>query len=655
MKPSRFALSALMLAVAGVGLWLAMRREPSPESAQPVAPSDEREEFEPADLGEIQLAERDAHRLSVAVPAAEPPAAADESGARIDTPDVVRGRVIDDLGDPVQRFEIELRDAIAPATDHSSAFVVVDELIHTFTSDEGRFELPDLAPGEWIAVARHGTSSTRPARRTLPPQHVVVGTRSAPVTLRVPFDGPELVIMLPRSAVLTGRVESASGPVVNAGVFVRNVGERQDDVRALEPRARTDERGAFEVTGVQSGALLAMATHAEFADSEWTPVAVAPGERAEVVLRLGEGGRIHGVIDLSEGELADREVDLFSFRGLVGWRSTRSDSKGEFVIEHVIPQDYIIELRPPGYPFSQAANDAPSIRKRISVSEGATTEVVFGRMQPALQVTGRVLCAGAAIPGVEVAARARGGGEDRGQSVATDGLGAFALELDGPGEYVFHVAASYGSYFDFERGITSSTELLFELPGGAILGVVLAPDDRPLARIPVTVIRDGESMAANPASFWQHHRRTYTDAQGAFDFKWLSPGTYTLRAPDGFLGDSPPPRSPYGGVVFTNLAVDGHALERTLRLTAEGRISGRVVEAGGTPVAGAWIQVFDSPGIARFATDGDVRTDALGVFEVLSMAPGSYTVAARTRTRRAISPLINVTAGATAETRIELP
>ena len=652
MKQGRLALAALMLAVAGVGLWLAMRREPPRESAQPVVRSPEREDLERTELGEIELSEPDAHRLSVEVPATETPAAAKVPSAQIDTPDVVRGQVIDDLGAPVTRFEIELRAATGSAN-RRSAFAD-DGLRRTFKSNEGRFELHALARGEWTAVARRIVAGADSDVRTLPEQPIVVGTRSAPVAVRVPNDGKELLLVLQRPALVTGRVESVGGSVADADVFVRSSVD-YDDVRELRPSTRTDADGAFRLADVRTDGLLVMATHAQFADSEWTPVAVAPGEHAEIVLLLGKGGRIHGVIDSSEGELADRQVDLFSFRGSIGWRTTQSDANGEFAIEHVIPQDYIIELRPAGYPSRSPSSDSPSIRKRISVTEGATTEVVFGRMQPALRVTGRVLCAGAAVPGVDVRATSLGGAEDRGQTVATDALGAFALELDGPGRYDFFVGAGQGSYIRFERTVASGTELLLELPGGAVRGIVLAPDGDPLARIAVTVLRDGESLAADPSSFSRHHRRAYTDAQGAFDFKWLSPGTYTLRAPDGFLGNWRPPGSPYGGVVLTNLAVDGRTVERDLRLTVEGRIAGRVVDASDTPVAGAWIQVFDSTGVARFAMDGEIRTDALGVFEVLSMAPGSYTVTARTRTRRASSPLIDVTAGATAETRIELP
>ncbi len=135
----------------------------------------------------------------------------------------------------------------------------------------------------------------------------------------------------------------------------------------------------------------------------------------------------------------------------------------------------------------------------------------------------------------------------------------------------------------------------------------------------------------------------------------LSPGTYTLRAPNGFQDDSPPPRVPHGRAVLTDLLVSdsAHVVGLELVLPPEGRISGTIVDPPGNAVTEAWIGVIDQRDVSLSAR-WETRTDATGHFEADNVGPGSYRVLVRTREHETTSGPVLVEAGKTADTRIEL-
>jgi hypothetical protein len=184
---------------------------------------------------------------------------------------------------------------------------------------------------------------------------------------------------------------------------------------------------------------------------------------------------------------------------------------------------------------------------------------------------------------------------------------------------------------------------------------VLSPTGRPLEYVPVTLLRAPEDPAQPSKDFFDRYGRTKTDEKGRFEFEFLQPGSYSLRAPDGYRRDSPPPRVPFGGVVIGELRVaDGPCTPLELRLVAEGKISGQVLDSQGVPVPEAGIQVFDASDLKRCAYY-ELMTDVRGWFEIDSIAPGTYTVGAAKKDRRGRSKPVEVVAGKTAEVKVELP
>ena len=147
----------------------------------------------------------------------------------------VRGRVVDDRGEPVRRFLVETRRDDDRRHEYSPPSRAKRRLAaHAFAGD-GAFELPPLDAGDWVITVL-GAGDTASA-----PQIVsATGTREP------------LQFMLPRPARLTGVVlDGNSAPVPDAAIFVAYPGEHlhalNDSSPSREPRTHTDLNGHFEL------------------------------------------------------------------------------------------------------------------------------------------------------------------------------------------------------------------------------------------------------------------------------------------------------------------------------------------------------------------------------------------------------------------------
>jgi hypothetical protein len=122
-------------------------------------------------------------------------------------------------------------------------------------------------------------------------------------------------------------------------------------------------------------------------------------------------------------------------------------------------------------------------------------------------------------------------------------------------------------------------------------------------------------------------RETQTVSGGQFEFRDVTPGVWELRV------DSPglvhrgmwprePIRVPPGGCEY-----------RSLDATGDGRISGRVTDAEGKPVAGVMVQAFnfDHRGILETSPFGEARTGAGGEYEIRGLPEQPYIVAVNGR------------------------
>jgi protocatechuate 3,4-dioxygenase beta subunit len=157
-----------------------------------------------------------------------------------------------------------------------------------------------------------------------------------------------------------------------------------------------------------------------------------------------------------------------------------------------------------------------------------------------------------------------------------------------------------------------------------IRGQVLDALERPVAYAIVTAKPDAGGRAAG----------TVTDSDGRYRLV-TAPGRYTIEAEK-----MPWAAGGYGQVTASDLpavvAVDG-APDRDglqIRLANGAVVSGTVVDAAGTPVVGASVQLLERgfsntrPVVSTVRLQSSMRSDDKGRFRLFGVAPGSYIVAA---------------------------
>ncbi|HZL99200.1 MAG TPA: carboxypeptidase regulatory-like domain-containing protein, partial [Planctomycetota bacterium] len=121
---------------------------------------------------------------------------------------------------------------------------------------------------------------------------------------------------------------------------------------------------------------------------------------------------------------------------------------------------------------------------------------------------------------------------------------------------------------------------------------------------------------------------TYSDAAGAFQFRYLPAGTYSVSAGGRNvvgMGQSGWARA---RVEELKVAESGTGFTVRLELRPAGSIAGRVGSASGQPVEGAAIWVRDAQG-GWFSSFSEITSDSGGRYEVTDLPPGAYDLAFR--------------------------
>ncbi len=300
---------------------------------------------------------------------------------------------------------------------------------------------------------------------------------------------------------------------------------------------------------------------------------------------------------------------------------------------------------------------------------GARTPARAGRVDPqAAQGTavlrGQVVAADTGTPIRRAQVRVSAQNVREARITITDGQGRFEIRDLAAGRYT--LTASKGGFVTLQYGQRRPGEsgtpldlgegqaldkLLVGLPRGSVIGGRITDEfGEPLVNAAVTALRYafvGGARRLVPAG-----ARDTTDDQGSYRLFGLPPGDYlvsaTLRAAE--VTDPGNDLSGYAPTYFPGTPSPSDAQRVRVGLAAENvnvsfgliatrlvRISGQVISATGGPAGGGQVILGPAGGSGEPAMftqgGGGTRVDANGTFHLNNVAPGRYTLQARTGPR----------------------
>jgi uncharacterized GH25 family protein len=315
--------------------------------------------------------------------------------------------------------------------------------------------------------------------------------------------------------------------------------------------------------------------------------------------------------------IAGAEFSLL-LRGPRRTRSLRltSDAEGVCVLSDLAPATYAARLRHPEYladhrdltvlPAQEAAPDAPPIEIRLHRGESLEGTVVDAR--------------GGGVRGARLTLTRRSADADTPErrSAASGEDGAFRFAALAQGTWTLTAShAAHRSFAPLEIEVPAASPLAIVLPDDLPAALrVLDPGGAPLAGARVEVRVGG---LGGPGASAQLVAPARSDAQGNALLRRLPADPALAVVLEGHHADFPDAR-----VATTVGALDAGGVELRFERGREAR--GKVVDAGGKPVADAQVEISGPKSLV-------LRSTSAGEFHFKKLPPGAYTMRASTHDR----------------------
>ena len=518
------------------------------------------------------------------------------------------GRVVrDDTGEPVPLAHVFLPQG--PRGIESTSWR------GTFTDDNGRFRIDQVAPGRHVVFARA--------------EGMVSAQRGTPVSVDAGQTSEEIEIRLEPGSVLRGVVVQDGRPVAGARVAAIAV----DGLRSGRT-AVSQKDGSFALEEVPRGEVRFTAWPYEVMKP--ASFQVDSAEHEGVVLEVESLGAIVGSVVRGDRPVPGARVHIHG-PNETDLEPVHTDANGRFEARGLQPGPWVL--------FGESGHDGRFGRApgTVQLARGETEEVTIDLAYGAA-IAGKVVDEdGAPVPGVSVQFW-HTEFDDVGVAITSVDGSFRAATMVGGGQYRTTVRPYQGSNV-FLRPAAGKDFPLISLADGdsEVTGVVIAVQlDRlaisgtvvdtsgvsvPDARVSATMVKDD----AEPSFFrWVHYAAATTDVDGAFSIGELAKGTYALQA-----------RSPLGAeVTIGGVRAGDNGV--VLTLPTPGSIEGTLAGFGDTPDVTALRANVGGPTVPAI---GKVSGNS---FVLRDLSPGAYIVTAR-NAREAATGQVEVAAGATAQ------
>lgn len=288
---------------------------------------------------------------------------------------VIEGRVLDERGEPVRRFSIDVLSAVTAETPATPPL-----FSRTFESADGSFRVDQLP--SWDVVVRATAAEFAPAF-------------SSNVNVRA-GDVEKMDLTLSKGCTLTGQAVDSSGAPL-PGVYVDAeslfaVGELSSLAMEAAAQAQTEDDGSFSLPHVPKGTIVVRGYDGSNAVSS-TEIEVASCDGLKPVrLVMSPGGSLSGVARDAEGKpIAGAKLTLM--HRPIGFVNTVSDEDGSFHFDQVPPGELRVMMRR-GEEVMLAAigiEEGKSAQHDISFAPRGTGEI-----------RGRVTVGGKPLPGARL-------------------------------------------------------------------------------------------------------------------------------------------------------------------------------------------------------------------------------------------------------------
>lgn len=330
----------------------------------------------------------------------------------------------------------------------------------------------------------------------------------------------ELELVLEPTTGIGGRVVDPEGrPVGHGLVRLRHDGGEQV-ARQEERTIQLDERGRFEVVGLDEGSYRLAAEVDGLGRAEHPhPVVVRRGTPVEgLVIALAPGARIAGrVVGIARDDLPQLRIVVSEEASHVG-SSVPARADGTFEVRGL-----------PGGRHTLSASLWHTGRQESLVVEVAAGESVEGLE---IDLSGLTLTLDLTVLGRPHDQPAWIVGPDgrRGAGTRRLGPGRVAFEGLAPGDHqVFLRASPAGPHHVREVEVTGDQELALDFEGWPVTGWVLDEGGAPVPGVGVLVFGIDAATSSAPLS----PQGILTDAAGAFELPAVPPGSWRLVAADG--------------------------------------------------------------------------------------------------------------------------
>ncbi|MEL6906862.1 MAG: carboxypeptidase-like regulatory domain-containing protein, partial [Planctomycetota bacterium] len=453
---------------------------------------------------------------------------------------------------------------------------------------------------------------------------------------------PDVVAADPIAGVgdLTGKVVDEKGrPIVGAEVTLTLFGSQNilfaEVDRSKDVKSETGDDGVYRFAGVPvRDGWSVIADHIDYSKGELPSVIVLEGSETEAPdLVLFAGSTVRGrVTDTGGNPVPGARIMLSENRfapildeddGSTKYEVETGDD-GTYAIVNVAPmQNYSLSVNADGYGSIQVTPLA------VVANEDTVQELV---LEVAAMLGGSVVSAlGEPIENASVEAWA----VDRTKrsshtKVMTDDVGGFMFTNIPTGEFMLVVRHPAHQASSSTRASSGDMQVQISLqPLPTITGrVVDATTGAPLPSFEVQLRQTIQGSADGQTQADKRSRKKFEDPEGRFELVTPKAGTYLVE------GIAPGYAATYSEPFETVLNQSTSGI--VVRMSRGGTITGRVLGAGGAPLAGAIVETHDKTwssdpfGQMLFqsglgdATDTSTRTDANGVYTLSALKPAGY-------------------------------